>query len=155
MGNVAGVFEAIGRPCPQEGSPLWPDSIFTQRALVARTRRGFDWRYANNCPVSGHSECEVTPDQSASLRVATVITIPNEVSATFQDNFFDFFRSSAPTDLTIPGQSLCPYCADSLRERLCDWTVLPWTPATAPDRIFFRSSCVFRRVFTGILCLRP
>ncbi|CAB1111020.1 unnamed protein product [Ectocarpus sp. CCAP 1310/34] len=26
----------------------------------------------------------------------------------------------------------------------CDWTLLPWTPNTAPDRIFVRSSCVFR-----------
>ncbi|CAB1112810.1 unnamed protein product [Ectocarpus sp. CCAP 1310/34] len=59
---------------------------------------------------------EVTPDQSARLRGATVITIPNGVSATFQDNVFNFFRTSAPTDLAIPGQSLYPCCADSVHE---------------------------------------
>ena len=146
MGNVAGVFEAIARACPQQGSPLWPDSVFDQQARVARTRRdfGLDWRYANNCTIGNHSAREVTPDQSARLRAATVITIPNGVSATFQDNVFDFFRSSAPTDLAISGQSLCPYCADNVHQNMCDWTLLPWTSNTAPDRIFFRSSCVFR-----------
>ncbi|CAB1112809.1 unnamed protein product [Ectocarpus sp. CCAP 1310/34] len=146
MGNVAGVFEAIARACPRQGSPLWPDSVFDQQARVARTRRdfGLDWRYANNCTIGNHSAREVTPDQSARLRAATVITIPNGVSATFQDNVFDFFRSSAPTDLAIPGQSLCPYCADNVHRNMCDWTLLPWTSNTAPDRIFFRSSCVFR-----------
>ena len=146
MGNVAGVFEAIARACPQQGSPLWPDSVFDQQARVARTRRdfGLDWRYANNCTIGNHSAREVTPDQSARLRAATVITIPNGVSATFQDHVFDFFRSSAPTDLAISGQSLCPYCADNVHQNMCDWTLLPWTSNTAPDRIFFRSSCVFR-----------
>ena len=57
MGNVAGVFEAIARACPQQGSPLWPDSVFDQQARVARTRRdfGLDWRYANNCTIGDHS----------------------------------------------------------------------------------------------------
>ena len=89
--------------------------------------------------------CEITPDQSARLRHATVITIPNGASTTsLQEHVSDFFRSSAPTDLAIPGQSLCPYCADSVHENSCDWTLLPWTSDNAPDRVFFRSSCIFR-----------
>ncbi|CAB1108780.1 unnamed protein product [Ectocarpus sp. CCAP 1310/34] len=140
------MFDGSALPDHIVGSPLWPDSVFDQQARVARTRRdfGLDWRYANNCTIGNHSAREVTPDQSARLRAATVITIPNGVSATFQDNVFDFFRSSAPTDLAIPGQSLCPYCADNVHRNMCDWTLLPWTSNTAPDRIFFRSSCVFR-----------
>lgn len=111
-----------------------------------RTRREFDldWRSANNCDVDNHSMLEVTPDQSARLRHATVITIPNGASATFEQKVVDFFRSSAPSDLAIPSQSLCPYCADSVHETMCDWTLLPWTPDTAPERVFFRSSEVFR-----------
>ena len=111
-----------------------------------RTRRdfGLDWRYANNCSVGNHNTLPVTPDHSARLRQATVITIPDGASTTFQDKVIEFFESAAASDLAVPTQSLCPYCADGLHETLCDWTLLQWTVQTAPDRIFFRSSGVFR-----------
>ena len=37
MGNVAEVFEAIARPCPQQGSDLWPSNVHHQRQRVMRT----------------------------------------------------------------------------------------------------------------------
>ena len=145
MGNVAEVFEAIARPCPQQGSDLWPSNVHHQRQRVMRTRRdfGLDWRYANNCSVGNHNQLPVTPDHSARLRHATVITIPDGASTTFQDKVFEFFDSDAASDLAFPTQSLCPYCADGVHETMCDWTLLQWTTQTAPDRIFFRASGVF------------
>lgn len=149
MGNVAGVFEAIARPCPQQaGSTLWPDDVHAQQLVSCRPAEF--WGSIGGAPTTAPS---VTTARVGSPRInppgyrhATVITIPNRASTTFQDNIFDFFRSSVATDLAIPGQSLCPYCADSVHENRCGWTLLPWTPDNARDRIFFGSSCVFRGV---------
>ena len=105
-----------------------------------------DWRYANKGPLVDHSLLEVNPDQSARLRQVTVITIRDGSSATFQDKVTDFFGFSAPIDLAIPGQSLCPSCADGLRQTMCDWTLLPWSPDTAPGRILSRSASVFEGI---------
>ena len=104
MGNVAEVFEAIARPCPQEGSDLWPSNVNQQRRRVMRTRRdfGLDWRYANTCSVGNHNMLPVTPDHSARLRHATVITIPDGASTTFQDKVTEFFESAAASDLAVP-----------------------------------------------------
>ncbi|CAM9507416.1 unnamed protein product, partial [Ectocarpus sp. 12 AP-2014] len=35
------------------------------------------------------------------------------------------------------------YCAENIALHSCQWTLLPWTGETAPDRLFFRSSQVF------------
>ncbi|CAN0497974.1 unnamed protein product, partial [Ectocarpus sp. 12 AP-2014] len=146
MGDVASVFEAIAARCPQEGSPIWPDNFNDQQNRVVRTRRefGLDWRYANSCPVSNHSNLDITPDQTAALRNATVITIPNGTATTFHHKVQEFFSSGQASDLSIPGTSLCPFCAAGLGQTLCDWTLLPWTDHTAPSRVFFRSPEVFR-----------
>ena len=115
----------------QEGS-LWPSNVNQQRRVM-RTRRdfGLDWRYANNCSVGSHM-LPVTPDHSARLRHATVITIPDGASTTFQDRVIEFFESDAASDLAVPTLSLCPYCADGVHETMCDWTLLQCTPQTAP-----------------------
>ena len=146
MGDVASVFEAIAARCPQEGSPIWPDNFNDQQNRVVRTRRefGLDWQYANSCPVSNHSNLEIAPDQTAALRDATVITIPNGTAATFHHKVQEFFSSGQASDLSIPGTSLCPFCAAGLSQTLCDWTLLPWTEHTAPNRVFFRSPEAFR-----------
>lgn len=47
----------------------------------------------------------VTPGHSACLRHATVITVPNGASTTFEDKVGEFFGSAAASDLAIPGQS--------------------------------------------------
>ena len=116
MGDVASVFEAIAARCPQEGSPIWPDNFNDQQNRVVRTRRefGLDWRYANSCPVSNHSNLEIAPDQTAALRDATVITIPNGTATTFHHKVQEFFSSGQASDLSIPGTSLCPFCAAGL-----------------------------------------
>ena len=146
MGDVASVFEAIAARCPQEGSPIWPDNFNDQQNRVVRTRRefGLDWQYANSCPVSNHSNLEIAPDQTAALRDATVITIPNGTATTFHHKVQEFFSSGQASDLSIPGTSLCPFCAAGLSQTLCDWTLLPWTEHTPPNRVFFRSPEVFR-----------
>ena len=120
-----------------------------------RTRRdfGLDWRYANNCSVGNHNMLPVTPDHFARLRHATVITIPDGASTTSQDKVIEFFESYDASALAVPTQSLRPYCADGVHDTICDWTLLQWTPQTAPGMIFFRSSGVFRGLFTVSKCL--
>ncbi|CAM9122980.1 unnamed protein product [Ectocarpus sp. 8 AP-2014] len=146
MGDVASVFEAIAARCPQEGSPIWPDNFNDRQNRVVRTRRefGLDWRYANSCPLGNHSNLEITPDQSAALRNATIITIPNGAATTFHEKVREFFSSGQASDLSIPGTSLCPFCAAGLSQTLCDWTLLPWTVHIAPNRVLFRSTEVFQ-----------
>ncbi|CAN0166602.1 unnamed protein product [Scytosiphon promiscuus] len=146
MGAVASVFEGVVRACPENGSYLWPQDLGDQRRRVVSTRRAFglDWRYSNNCGIGDHSSREVTPDQSASLRNATVITIPNGSSASFQEKVLGVFSSGLTSDLSIPGESPCPSCADCVQQTLCDWTLLSFTAVTAPDRLFLRSSSVFQ-----------
>lgn len=104
---------------------------------------GLYWIYSNDCNISNHCELPITADQSATLRVTTIITVPNGTSASFQGKVSYFFDDDTPSDLTIPGQPLCPYCAENICEHSCLWTLLPWTSDTAPDRIIFRSSQVF------------
>ena len=117
----------------QEGS-LWPSNVDQHRRVIRTRSRdfGLGWRYANNCSVGGHNMLPVTPDHSARLRHATVITIPCGAPTTFQDRVIEFFESDAASDLAVPTQSLCPYCADGVHETMCDWTLLQWTPQTAP-----------------------
>ncbi|CAN0547007.1 unnamed protein product [Ectocarpus sp. 12 AP-2014] len=63
----------------------------------------------------------------------------------FRDKVHQFFSSARPSDISIPGTSPCPVCAAGLLHTMCDWTLVPWTVHTAPDRVFFRSSEVFHR----------
>ncbi|CAM9571321.1 unnamed protein product [Ectocarpus sp. 4 AP-2014] len=146
MGDVVSVSEAIAARCPQEGSRIWPDNFNDRQNWVVRTRRGFglDWRYANSCPLGNHSNLEISPDQSAALRNATVITIPNGAATTCHEKVRDFFSSGQALDLSIPGTSPCPFCAAGLSQTLCDWTLLPWTVHTAHNRVLFRSTEVFQ-----------
>ncbi|CAN0541471.1 unnamed protein product, partial [Ectocarpus sp. 12 AP-2014] len=103
MGDVASVFEAIAARCPQEGSPIRPDNFNDQQSRVVRTRRefGLDWRYANSCPVGNHSNLEITSDQTAALRNATVITIPNGAATTF----ITMSRNFSP----LARRRICPF----------------------------------------------
>lgn len=93
MGAVASVFEAIAKRCPMGGSDVWPLNVNIQRNLVATTRNifGLDWRYSIDCDMGNHSHLHVTADQSARLRDATIITVPNTATVppsrtTFQDS---------------------------------------------------------------------
>lgn len=140
MGAPGSVFEAISRHCPQPRPSDWPISTNSQHNAVLYTRRAFglDWRYSIDCVLSGHHLLHVTPDQSARLRDPTVITIPNGTWVSVQEAIDSFFGSGSATDLSIPGYSLCPYCAESVHESLCNWTLLPWTIVNAPARLFFR-----------------
>jgi len=148
MGDPACVFEAIARPCPPHSFDLWPENVDTQHALVVRTRSAFglDWRFVNDCGVEDHRHLQVTPDQSARFRHATVLTLPADPAASFQGKLSTFFSSSSSDDLSMPGQFLCPYCAAAIHYNLCTWTVRPWTEDNAPDRIFFKAS---EQVFRG------
>ncbi|CAM9914347.1 unnamed protein product, partial [Ectocarpus sp. 6 AP-2014] len=113
MGDVASAFEAIAARYPQEGSPIWPDNFNDRQNRVVRTRRefGLDWRYGNSCPLGNHSNLEITPDQSAALRNATVITIPNGASTTLHEKV----RKLSP----LARHRICPFrghpCAPSVQ----------------------------------------
>ena len=119
MGAVASVFEAIAKRCP-EPAHGWPHNVNVQHNLVLFTRKAFglDWRYSIDCTIGNHSDLHITADQSARLRNATVITVPNGNSASFQEKL-DFFTSGEASDLAIPGQSPCPYCAENIALHTC------------------------------------
>ena len=145
MGAVASVIEAIARRCHDPEGDSTPDNVDDQHRLVVSAPRSFGlhWRYANNCPHNNHHRRQITPDQSARLRDATVITIPHRHLTSVGGNVEEFFRLGQPSNLSIPTQSLCPYCAASVSETVCDWSLLPWSSQTAPDRVFFRFTGVF------------
>lgn len=87
----------------------------TAKKCVFRTRRDLflDWRYTNTRPVGNHSLLEDKGYPLARLRNATVITIPN----------------GAVSDLSvpsIPGGSLCPFCAAWLKQNMCGWTLFTY-----------------------------
>ena len=145
MGAVASVFEAIARRCPEYTPNPWTKDVNEQRRLVLATRRalGLDWNYEVDCNVDDHNQRRVTPAQTATYRDATVITIPETQASSIGEKITEFFESPEASDLSIPGQTICPHCAAGTTITMCSWTLLPCTPDNAPDRLFFRSFGVF------------
>ena len=78
MGAVASVFEAIARRYPENTPDPRTKDINKQRRLVVATRRvlGLDWSYKVDCNVHDHNQRRTAPDQTATYRDATIITIP-------------------------------------------------------------------------------
>ena len=142
---VASVFEAIARRCPGNTPDPWTKDINEQRRLFVATRRvlGLDWSYKVDCNVHDHNQRRTTPDQTATYRDATIITIPEAQSSSIGGKITEFFESPGASDLSIQGQTICPQCAADVTITMCDWTLLPCTSGNAPDRLFFRSVGVF------------
>ena len=145
MGAVASVLGAIARRCPENTPDPWTKGINEQRRLVVATRRvlGLDWSYKVDCNVHDHNQRRTTPDQTATCRDATIITISEAQASSIGGKITEFFESPGASDLSIQGQTICPHCAADIIITMFDW--LPCTPGNAPDRLFFRSV----RVFTG------
>ena len=141
MGAVASVFEAIARCCPENTPDPWTKHINEQRRLVVATRRvlGLDWSYKVDCNVHDHNQRRNTPDQTATCRDATIITIPEAQASSIDGKIAEFFESPGASDLSIQGQTICPHCAADIIITMCDWTLLPCTSGNAPCRLFFRS----------------
>ena len=145
MGAVASVFEPIARRCPENTPDLWTKVINEQRRLVVDTRRmlGLDWSYKVDCKVHGHNQRCTTPDQTATYRDDTIITIPEAQASSIGGKITELFESPGASDCTIQGQTICPNCAADITTTMCDWTLLPCTSGNLPDRLFFRSVGVF------------
>ncbi|CAN0230599.1 unnamed protein product [Scytosiphon promiscuus] len=60
---------------------------------------------------------------------------------TMQQAFNDVFIGGSSLDFSCPGAVSCPWCGCITNEYSC-WDILPWTEATAPDRLFLSSSPV-------------
>ena len=144
MGTVTPVFEAIARLCPENTPDPWTKDINQQRRLVVATRcvLGLDWSYKVDCNVHDHNQRRTTPDQTATYRDATIITIPEAQASSIGGKTTKFFESPGASDLSIQGQTICPHCAADITITMCDWILLPSTLGNAPDRLFFRSAGV-------------
>ena len=112
--------------------------------LVVATRRvlGLDWSYEIDCNVHDHDQRRTIPDQTATYRDATIITIPEAQASSIGGKITEFFESPGASGLSIQGQTICPHCAADITITMCDWTLLPCTSGNAPDRLFFRSAGV-------------
>ena len=146
MGVVASVFEAITRRYPENTPDPWTKDINEQRRVVVATRHvlGLDWSYKADCNVHGHNQQRTIPDQTATYRDATIITIPEAQASSIGGKIKEeFFESPGASDLSIQGQTICPHCAADITITMCDWTLLPCTSGNASDRLFLRSVGVF------------
>ena len=103
MGAVASVFEAIARRCPENTPDPWTKDINEQRRLVVATRRvlGLDWSYKIDCNVHDHNQRCITPDQTATYRDATIITIPEAQASSMGGKITEFFESQGASDLSV------------------------------------------------------
>ena len=79
MGAVASVSKAIARRYPENTLDPRTKDINKQRRLVVATRRvlGLDWSYKVDCNVHDYNQRRTTPDQTATYRDVTIITIPD------------------------------------------------------------------------------
>ena len=145
MGAVASVFEAIARRCPENTRDLWTKDINEQRRLVVATKSvlALDCSYKVDCNVHDRNQRRTTPDQTATCRDATIITIPEAQASFIRGKITAFFESPGASNLSIQGQTICPHCAAGITITMCHWTLLPCTSGNAPDRLFFRSVGVF------------
>ena len=110
MDAVASVFEAIARRCPENTPGPWTKDINEQRRLVVATRRvlGLDWSYKVNCNVHDHNQRRTTPDQTATYRDTTIITILEAQASSIGGKITEFFESPGASDLSTQGKPFAP-----------------------------------------------
>ena len=95
MGAVASVFEAIARRYLENTPVPWTNDINEQRRLVVATGcvSGIDWSYKVDCNVHDHNQRRTAPDQTATYRDATIITIPEAQASSIGGKITEFFQS--------------------------------------------------------------